>query len=118
MLKSEIVNGIEIISIEGTDKIISANAETFKSALSQRFDQNGIKAILDLQNISFLDSSGFSALLSALKKATINKGVFKICNVKTEVMRLFSLLNLDHVFEISDNMNECIASFDSKQFYY
>ena len=65
----------------------------------------------DLRGISFIDSSGFGVFLSALKASSNNYGQFKICNASEEVMELFKLLQLHHVFEIYDELNACIESF-------
>ncbi len=54
---------------------------------------------------------GFGVFLSALKAASNNYGQFKICNVSPEVMELFKLLQLHHVFEIYDELDACLESF-------
>ena len=65
----------------------------------------------NLQGITFIDSSGFGVMLSALKAASNNYGQFKICNVNGDVMELFKLLQLHHIFEIYDELDTCLKSF-------
>jgi len=71
-----------------------------KESLLEHFNKPNVNLIFDLQGISFIDSSGFGVFLSAMKAANNNYGQFKICNVDEEVMELFKLLQLHHVFEL------------------
>jgi anti-sigma B factor antagonist len=71
-----------------------------------------LNLVFDLKGITFIDSSGFGVLLSALKAASNNYGQFKICNVNSDVMELFKLLQLHHVFEIYDELDACLKSFN------
>jgi anti-sigma B factor antagonist len=81
--------------------------------LNNIFNKPNTKLILNLQGISFIDSSGFGVFLSVMKTANINYGQFKICNINKEVMELFKLLQLHNVFEIYSNLDDCIKSFSN-----
>jgi len=54
----------------------------------------------------------FGVFLSILKTANNNHGQFKLCNIEPEVMELFRLLQLHNVFEIHNNLEDCIKSFN------
>ena len=47
-----------------------------------------------------------------MKAANNNVGQFKLCNATEDVMELFKLLQLHHVFEIYDELDACLASFN------
>lgn len=111
MIKTEKQGNVLIARVEGTDKITAVNADDIKSELNGLFADSGTKIALNLDNIDFVDSSGFACFLSAMKTANNNYGDFKIYNINSEVLRLFQLLHLDSVFEICEDEEQCLLSF-------
>ncbi len=62
--------------------------------------------LIDLQEVTFIDSSGLGALVSAMKIVRSAGGKLFICSVNDQVKMLFELTKMDRVFEIFDNQNE------------
>ncbi len=83
-----------------------------KESLLEFFNKPNANLVFDLKGITFIDSSGFGVFLSAMKAANNNYGQFKICKVDEDVMELFKLLQLHHVFEIYDTLDSCLKSFN------
>jgi anti-sigma B factor antagonist len=111
MLKSEKINNIVVVSFEGVDRFNALISEPVKAELNNHFNKPNTKLAFNLQGIKFIDSSGFGVFLSAMKTANNNYGTFKICNISSEVMELFKLLQLHNVFEIYSNLDDCLKSF-------
>jgi len=111
MLKSEIKNGVEVLSFDNVSKLNILVAQSLKEEISQYLNKEGKNIVLNLDGIEYVDSSGFGALLSILRNAKNNNSNFKICNVSQDVMELVKLLQLHNVFEIHDNVEQCVASF-------
>ncbi len=111
MLNFEISDDVIVYSFDQSNKLNASVSEKIKSQIGRHFEKPGTKLVLDLENISFVDSSGFSALLSVMRKARSNSGQFRICNISPDVMKLFKLLQLHNVFEICCNREECRKSF-------
>jgi anti-sigma B factor antagonist len=114
MIKTEFSDDVVICSFDQINKLNAVNAEEIKAEIGRYFEKPHTKLILDLGNISFIDSSGFGILLSIMKKAKNNSGSFGICCVKPDVMALFRLLQLHNVFSIFNSTEECKKSFGSK----
>jgi len=111
MLKTEKINNIFVVSFENVNKFNALISEPVKAELSNFFNKPNTKLILNLEGIKFIDSSGFGVFLSVMKTANNNYGHLKICNISTEVMELFKLLQLHNVFELYNNLDDCINSF-------
>ena len=112
MLETKNVNDIIIVRLKDTNRLNALITEPVKERLLEFFNKPNVNLVFDLQGITFIDSSGFGVFLSAMKAANNNFGQFKICNVNEEVMELFKLLQLHHVFEIFDSMEPCLESFN------
>lgn len=107
MINKRVVNDHKVVSFEGIDKITALNAEAVKKDLNNEFAEPNTQLIIDLENIEFIDSTGFGAFLSVMKTAHSNNGDLKICNINQEIMKLFKLLHLDNVFELHTDFNDC-----------
>ena len=112
MLETKNINDILVLSFKDTQRLNAHIAEPVKEQLLEYFNKANTNLVFDLQGVSFIDSSGFGVFLSAMKAANNNYGQFKICNVDPEVMELFKLLQLHHVFEIYDELDACLESFN------
>ncbi len=112
MLESKESNGIIIVNFKGTDRFNAHITEPVKESLLRYYNKPETKLILDLSEIKFIDSSGFSVLLSAMKAANNQNGLFKICNVAPDVKELFQVLQLHNVFELYNTLEECLNSFN------
>lgn len=111
MLKIEKVDNIQIAKFEDVQKFNALITEKVKEELAQLFQKPNTKLILDLDGVKYVDSSGFGVFLSVMKMANNNYGFFKICNIAPEVMELFKLLQLHNIFDIYEDLDDCIKSF-------
>lgn len=112
MLKVELINNVYVASFENINRFNALITEPVKEQLNNLFNKPNTKLILNLEGISFIDSSGFGVFLSVMKTASVNYGHFKLCNISKEVMELFKLLQLHNVFEIYSNLEDCLKSFN------
>jgi anti-sigma B factor antagonist len=112
MLEIKNIDDILVVSLKDSERLNALITEPVKEKLLEYFNKPNTSLVFDLQGVSFIDSSGFGVFLSALKAANNNYGQFKICNVNSEVMELFKLLQLHHIFEIYNELNPCLKSFN------
>jgi anti-sigma B factor antagonist len=111
MLKIEKVDNIEVAKFEDVQKFNALITEKVKEELALLFQKPNTRLILNLEGVKYIDSSGFGVFLSVMKMANNNYGFFKLCNIAPEVMELFKLLQLHNIFEIYEDLNDCIKSF-------
>ncbi|MCU4157373.1 STAS domain-containing protein [Carboxylicivirga sp. A043] len=103
MLQVKEQDGIKYGSLAETNRLNATVAAEVKADLTAALSSQGAKMILNLSNISFIDSTGIGTLISALKTARQNGGTFQLCCIKAEVLSLLKLMKLDKVFDIFDS---------------
>ena len=111
MLKSENIQDINVVSFDKVNRFNALISDPVKEQLKKFYEQPQTKLILNLEDIDFIDSTGFGVFLSIMKTANNSYGYFKICNIQSEVMELFKLLKLHNVFEIYNTLDDCVNSF-------
>ena len=93
--------GVHVIEpsgiLDGTQTI--AFRQQVDTALSK-----GFKALLvDLKDITFVDSSGLGVLVGCLKKARAAGCDMYVCSINDQIRMLFELTSMDRVFKIFDD---------------
>lgn len=67
--------------------------------------------IINLKDVTYIDSSGIGALISSLLRFKEHKKEMKIINVFAAVKKVFELTNLTSIFDIYENEEEAIKAF-------
>lgn len=111
MFSIEKKNKIDIISFS-VNKINALITEEIKEGINKVFDISNSKVIIDLKGVEYIDSSGFGCFLSVMKAARSNYGILKFACPEPKVMELFQTLHLHTVFQIYDDIDTCIRSFN------
>ena len=110
MINFDKTDNIDIISFSIT-KINALITEEIRNEINKVFDIPNSRVIIDLTGINYIDSSGFGCFLSIMKAARNNYGVLKFSNPEPNVLGLFHTLHLHTVFQIFEDIDECISSF-------
>lgn len=86
-----------------------ATIDIFRAALDEAFLGGGIDLVLDLNGVSFIDSSGLGALISARRRAHVFRGSLLLACHSPAVMRVLELTALDRVFTIVPTFDDADA---------
>ncbi len=101
---------IDIVSFS-TSKINALITDDIRDEINKLSATSNPRIIIDLKGVEYIDSSGFSCFLSVMKSVRNNYGIIKVVNPDPKVMELFKMLHLNTVFQIFDDLDECIRSF-------
>lgn len=103
-------NGIVILDIQG--EIDLYNAPDIKSFILKKIESQKYNIIINLQEVSYIDSSGIGALISSLSNLKKYQGTLKITNIHDSVKKVFELTKLTSFFEIFDNAEAALDSYN------
>lgn len=102
-------DGVVILDIQG--EIDLYNAPEIKDSIQKLIDQQKYNIIINLEKVSYIDSSGIGALISSLSNLKKYQGGLKIINVFASVKKVFELTKLTSFFEIYDSEDEAVSKF-------
>ena len=71
---------------------------------------HGKDLLVDLSEVSYLDSSGIASLVEALQIAVKNGTALKLFSASDQAMRVFELARLDKVFAIHPDLDAALTS--------
>jgi anti-sigma B factor antagonist len=75
-----------------------------KQAIDDLVVAGHVDIVVDLDETTFLDSTGLGALIGARRKTHAFKGSFSIVCSNERILRLFRITSLDKVFKIRDSL--------------
>lgn len=104
-------NGGLSVTVEET-RIDASVAVQFKDSVREIFSNESGRAMLDLKNVEFIDSSGLGALVAVMK--TLPKGrKLELVGLTPIVEKVVRLTRMDKVFIIHAGMAEAIRNGQS-----
>lgn len=83
-----------------TEKLMSSNAPLLKSEFAIIGAEGYRNLIIDLKQVTFVDSSGLSSILLANRMCNDAGGVLIICNLNPAVKSLIKISQLEDVLRI------------------
>ena len=86
--------------IEPAGILDGTQAEAFREQVDAALAGGTEKLLVDLRNISFVDSSGLGALVMVLKKVRAAQKEMYVCSINDQVRMLFELTSMDRVFQV------------------
>lgn len=102
------VEHAEIVRLRGRlDAAASAEA---KRALLERIDAGRIHQVLDLSGVDFVDSTGLSVMVAALKRCRQAGGNVVLLAPRPEVQAVLELTRLAQVFGTFAGEDEAVAA--------
>lgn len=97
-LDSSNIDGIQVISVK-VDRIDSVSAIRFKDAVRAAAGEGPGRVVLDLSQVTFVDSSGLGAIVAVMKHLGPERKL-DLAALTPEVEKLFRLTRMDTVFGI------------------
>ncbi|MCD8090302.1 MAG: STAS domain-containing protein, partial [Clostridiales bacterium] len=89
-----------------TGEIDIFNSEEVKTVLLQMISEKEQDVFIDCKNLSYIDSTGLSALVAILKKVKAFSGNVVLKNLLPNVFKVIKITNLDKLFIIEGDENE------------
>jgi anti-sigma B factor antagonist len=103
-IKCKEKDNIGVISIKGeVDMFTSPN---LREKLLPLFKKNVKGIIIDLSQVSFMDSSGIATLVEGLQWSRKNKREFVLTQLGDNVKNALALTKLDNVFAIKEKIDD------------
>ncbi len=108
-----LVNGISVVDLEGRITL-GATAALLRGTMKELLAGDQYRILLNLSNVSYIDSSGLGELIGAFSAVSDRGGRLKLANIQPRVDELMRLTKLYSVFDIYDSEAEALRSFRAR----
>ena len=102
-------DGVQIVSPAGEIDVFTA--EKLKSALHDaESDCADHDLVVDLSEVSFLDSTGIGVLVGALRRRREDNATVHLVAQQASILKILSITNLDTVFSVHPDLRTALDS--------
>ncbi|MCX7594800.1 MAG: STAS domain-containing protein [Fischerella sp.] len=92
--------------LQPSGSLDASKSQEFRDKITEILESGAKTVLIDFQNVTFMDSSGFGAVVLALKILRAADIKLVLCSLNEQVRLLFELTDMDKVFEIFPNQDE------------
>src|SRR5215470_9715372 len=79
------------------------------ASLDAIIDKRPERLVVDLSDVSYIDSAGLAALIQAMQKVQGYGGKFRLAGLQETVRSIFEISRLDQVFQIFPDADAALA---------
>jgi anti-sigma B factor antagonist len=102
--------GVRVLDLSGRLTIGEASA-SFREEIGKALEKGDLKILLNLGDVTYIDSAGLGELISAYTSVSNRSGKLKLLSLTKRVHDLMQITKLYTVFEVFDDETSALASF-------
>lgn len=107
----KLIQGVCVLDLRGRITL-GPETETVRNRVKQALQAGHSRIILDLGEVSYIDSAGLATLVGSYTSAQRAGGELKLLRLTKLVRSLMQITRLSTVFEIYDSVDDAVRSFD------
>jgi anti-anti-sigma factor len=102
-------NDIRIIQPQG--RIDSEGALDLELSLQEAYQEGGYQMILDLSQVSYINSAGLRILADMLTRTQGSGGDLLLAGPSQKIRRILQIIGFDNFFRLFDNVDLAVQAF-------
>jgi len=108
--KTKEIKGVTVVELEG-NVLGGPDASALNDFLHKLIIEKKNHVVVDLKDVSFINSSGLGMLIGGLTTMRHSGGELKLARASKKIENLLEMTKLLKVFDVHKNVNNAIASF-------
>jgi len=108
------IGDVTVVDVSGKVTLGDGGDTMMKDKLRSLIQQGRRKVLLNLADVSYVDSAGLGAIVQSYATVTNQGGALKLVHVTKRIKDLLAITKLITVFETYDNEAEAVTSFSQK----
>jgi anti-anti-sigma factor len=103
-------DGVTILDLKGKITIGMGDV-ALRNAVQDAINSGATKVVINLKDVTTIDSSGVGELVSAFTTATNRGAKLSLANLPSKVSDILQITQLITVFDVFDSEDEAVRSF-------
>lgn len=103
-------NGVTIVTLAGRVTLGDESSQ-LRSRIKELLGQGKQRMVLDLGDVSYIDSAGLGTLVAAYTSARNGGGEIKLANVTKKFDELLNITKLVTIFDVHENVADAVKAF-------
>ena len=102
------IDGTKVLDVTGEIDVYTA--PQFRDAVNTVINSGQKHLVVDMTNVTYMDSSGFGALLSATRRLRPQGGTVNLVKVSSAIDRILTITRLNTVFTTYSSVEDALAA--------
>jgi anti-sigma B factor antagonist len=102
------IDGMRVLDVRGEIDVYTA--PQFKEAVNDVLESGQKHLLINMAGVTYMDSSGFGALLSATKRLRPQGGSVTLIKCNSAIDRILRITKLNTIFGTYDNLDEALRA--------
>jgi anti-sigma B factor antagonist len=108
------VSGVDVIKIRGKLALGEPTIHDLRSRLAELVEHRRYNWLLDMEEVTFMDSSGVGILVQAMTSSRNRQGDCRLAMLQERPRKVLKLVSLLALFQLFDDVDSGVQSFSSK----
>jgi anti-sigma B factor antagonist len=109
-MTSREVDGVTVIAMDGRI-VLGEESNALREKMKALVAEGKKKVVLNMDNITFIDSAGLGTLVAAHHSAKNQGAALRLCHLGTKFQEVLQITKLMTIFEVYNTEAEAVASF-------
>jgi anti-sigma B factor antagonist len=109
-MTERMVDGISVLDMEGRI-VLGEESSALRERVKNLLGQDHKKIVLNMANVSYIDSAGLGALVASYTSAKNQGAMLKLANLGGKFREVLQVTKLLTVFEVYDSEAAALGSF-------
>jgi anti-sigma B factor antagonist len=112
ILQRKRVNDVTVLRFMESSQLLAASLELTELTKAIRLE-NDTKVLIDMSNVSRIDSTGLGVLMNCYCHAVKNSGALKLLHPDVAVKKVLNVTRIDSLLQSFEDESAAIRSFDA-----
>jgi anti-sigma B factor antagonist len=108
------IDGITVLALDGRI-VLGEETSKLRETVKKLISDGKSKLVLDMKNVTMIDSSGLGALVAAYSSAKSGGASLRLSNLGAHFNQLLQITKLLTVFEVFETQEDAVRSFSKSQ---
>jgi anti-sigma B factor antagonist len=104
------VDGVTVVALDGRI-VLGEESNALREKIKTLVAEGKKKIVLNMDNITFIDSAGLGTLVAAHHSAKAQGASLRLCHLGTKFQEVLQITKLMTIFDVSNTEAEAVASF-------
>lgn len=96
-----------VLDVEG--EVDMFTAPKLREKIVQLVDEGRYRIVVNLEGVTFMDSTGLGTLVGGLKRVKEHDGVLALVCTNRPVLRVLGITGLNNVFPVHDSVDQAVG---------
>jgi anti-sigma B factor antagonist len=107
-------DGVAVLTLDGRI-VLGEETNKLRESVKNLVSQGKKNVVLDMKNVTMIDSSGLGALVTAYSSAKTAGASVRLCNLGAHFNQLLQITRLLTVFEVCKTEQDAVRSFEKSR---